>query len=972
MRISRDDLTHPGFALRKAAQKVGQVIHPGEPWMGRRVIRFCEEQLEPTMSVLEWGSGRSTVWFGRRVGELTSVEYDAAWHARTTRRIEAAGLTRVRCLLVELDDDPPERARPYSDEAPAYVAVAQAFADESLDLVIVDGHYRQACIAAALPKLRPGGLLLVDNTNWMPLSEWGVPDGWPVVHQSANVVDAETAVWRKPAHGPPGNTGRPGAAPLMLGVGWFPDQIGGLNRYFRGLFEALAAGGGAPAAVVLGPATDPPAGVTVAARHGDPLLVRLRRYARAVRRPAAGADLVDAHFALYALVPVLFGPLRRLPLVVHFHGPWRDESQLAGERGLSLAAKRLVERLVYRRAADVVVLSQAFRRVAVERYGVEPWRVHVVPPGVDLERFESGSRSEARARLRLLAGAWIVLAARRLVPRMGLDTLLESWAQAGIGDGQLLVAGDGPERARLEALAESLGVTASVRFLGRVADEELPLYYRAADVSVVPSLELEGFGLAALESLACGTPVVASAVGGLPEAIGTLDPTLLVPAGDADALAARLVAARDGSQPLPAAEACRAHAEAFSWTKAADRNRDVYARAGQPLAQRAIRVVYLDHCARLSGAELALALLLPELEGVDAHVILGEDGPLVQLLHERGVSVEVLLMPRAARDLPRESVRLGGLTVASAAGTALYVARVARRLRRLQPDLVHTNSLKAAVYGALAARLARVPLVWHVRDRVADDYLPRSAVGLVHRLASMPSLVFANSEATLATLGDLSQRHAIIPRVVLFDPVRLPDVPGKRDEAGPLQIGMIGRISPWKGQHVFLEAFARAFPSGDERAVIVGAPLFGEEEYDQRLRRLAAQLGIESRVEFTGFQRDIAAQLARFHILTHASVIAEPFGQVVLEGMAFGLPVIASAAGGPLEVIDPDRTTGVLVPPGDVGALASALLRLASDPGLRARLGEAARIRARDFAPEVIAPRVVEAYRDLLEGRYRP
>ncbi len=379
---------------------------------------------------------------------------------------------------------------------------------------------------------------------------------------------------------------RNAVTPLLLGLGWFPEQIGGLNRYFRGLFDALATAGDAPRAVVVGPGAGAPAAVTVVGRHGDRLPARLRRYTEAARNASGGVDVVDAHFALYALLPVVLGSLRRLPLVVHFHGPWSAESRATGGRRLSVAAKHRVERLVYRKAAAIVVLSQAFGRVLVEHYGIEPWRVHVVPPGVDLERFQPGDRREAREQLGLPVDGWIVLAARRLVPRMGLSVLLESWARAEIAEGLLLLAGEGSERRELEALAERLGVKGSVRFLGPVDEAELPLYYRSADVSAVPSLELEGFGLAALESLACGTPVIATAVGGLMEALSRLEADLLVPPGDAGALAARLRTARDSSKPLPAPARCREHAERYSWRKAAARNRDVYAAALPPPHRR--------------------------------------------------------------------------------------------------------------------------------------------------------------------------------------------------------------------------------------------------------------------------------------------------------------------------------------------------------------------------------------------------
>ena len=135
-------------------------------------------------------------------------------------------------------------------------------------------------------------------------------------------------------------------APLVLGMGWFPDEPGGLNRYVRELLRALERSEFAPTAIVLGPASDPTPGVIVPATRDDPLPVRVARYARAASRAGRSANLVDAHFALYAVLPVL-GPLRRVPLVVHFHGPWADESAAGGEaRAWELRAKRLTERSV--------------------------------------------------------------------------------------------------------------------------------------------------------------------------------------------------------------------------------------------------------------------------------------------------------------------------------------------------------------------------------------------------------------------------------------------------------------------------------------------------------------------------------------------------------------------------------------------------------------------------------------------------
>ena len=756
-------------------------------------------------------------------------------------------------------------------------------------------------------------------------------------------------------------------------MGWFPDEPGGLNRYVRELDRALERSGLAPRTIVLGPASDPPASVVVPGRRDDALAKRLRRYSRAATQAAASADadLVDAHFVLYALLPVL-GPLRRMPLVVHFHGPWAEESAAAEQQMWKVAVKRLMERAVYKRASEVVVLSSAFKRVLVERYAVLPWRVHVLPPGIDLHRFRPDGRAEARTRLGLDEDAWVALAVRRLVPRMGIDVLLEAWARlARPGENVVLVvAGEGPARGRLTADADRLGIADSIRFLGRVSEDELVSCYRAADVCIVPSVALEGFGLVVLEALASGTPVVVSEVGGLPEAVASLDRRLVVPARDADALAERLRAALDESVPLPERATCRTFAERFSWDDVARRHREVYARALRPSTARKLRVVYLDHCAKLSGGELALLRLLPRLHDVEPHVVLAEDGPLASRLLQAEISVEVLEMPEAARNLPRGRVRPAGLPLASLLATATYSARLARRLRRLQPDLVHTNSLKSALYGGVAARVAGIPAIWHVRDRIAEDYVPTAAVRLVRAMARwLPDALIANSQATLATLGDLRPRGIVVPSpVVVHDPLRQTRRAEFKDR-DELRVGIVGRIAPWKGQHVFLEAFSGAFPHGRELAVVVGAPLFreSEEAYARHLHDLASDLGLDDRVEFRGFREDVESELARLDILVHASVIPEPFGQVVIEGMGFGLPVVAASAGGPTEVIE-EGVNGLLYQPGDVEALARLLRTLASDRELRRRLGRAAREKAKEFAPEVIARQVMDLYLEVLAG----
>lgn len=755
---------------------------------------------------------------------------------------------------------------------------------------------------------------------------------------------------------------------VMLCTGDAAITPGGVERYTQELRHALRSAGAGVTSVVIGPA-DPASGHIVGGHSKGSLITRLLSYTRAARRAGKDSFLVDSHFALYGALPIRT-VLRKRPLAVHFHGPWARETVAErGGGGLSFRARHALERSIYRRARVVVTLSGAFRRVLIEEYRVEPWSVRVIPPGVDHQFFSPGDPADSRRLLDLDAAAPVVVCARRLVTRVGLDVLLDAWPEVleQHPSAILVIAGDGPLRQELEARAKELGVGASVHFLGRVPETTLLAAYRAADVAVVPSRSLEGFGLVVLEAMACGVPVVTTDVGGLPEAAGALGANLVVPSGDSGALAERLSLVLAHKLPVPSRSELRDHAVSHDWGNVGERHVGLY-REMVNGAPRRRRIVILDHSAAMSGAEIALLRLAPALgERYDVHVILAEDGPLVGALSRAGVSVEVLALNAQVGTTPRErAVTLRG--VPSQLGAAAYAARLARLLRRHKPDLVHGNSLKACFYGSVASRLARVPFIWHARDRVAIEYLPPAAVRVGRQLArSLPAAVIANSRDTLATLGPARRLDAQSRRVVIDDPIpqqQSAELPSPPD---PFTVGMVGRITPWKGQDVFLEAFELAFPAGEERAVIVGAPLFGEDDFYAAIRTRWGHPPWSERVVFKGFVDDVPAELRTFSVLVHASVIPEPFGMVVVEGMAAGLPVIAADAGGPREVIS-DGEDGILVPPKDVQALASALRELAADPERRETLGAAARSTARRFAPNRVAGDVGALYERVLKS----
>jgi glycosyltransferase involved in cell wall biosynthesis len=273
--------------------------------------------------------------------------------------------------------------------------------------------------------------------------------------------------------------------------------------------------------------------------------------------------MVGAHFALYA-APLL-GLLRdrRRRLVVHFHGPWAQEAEAERTHGVMSRIKAEVERAVYRRADACIVLSSAFGRILHDSYGV-PWeKIHVVPGGVDCDRFAvSATKQECRARLGWPTDRPIVLAVRRFMHRMGLSQLV---AAAGllrerVPNALVLIAGQGPLADELQTLIHRAGLEDHCRLVGFIREVDLPFAYRAADVTVVPSVALEGYGLIVPESLAAGTPVLVTPVGGLPETVEGLAPQLVLAEPSAPAIAAGLAAALTDAMPLPSAEACAEYA----------------------------------------------------------------------------------------------------------------------------------------------------------------------------------------------------------------------------------------------------------------------------------------------------------------------------------------------------------------------------------------------------------------------------
>jgi glycosyltransferase involved in cell wall biosynthesis len=303
------------------------------------------------------------------------------------------------------------------------------------------------------------------------------------------------------------------------------------------------------------------------------------------------------------------------------------------------------------------------------------------------------------------------------------------------------------------------------------------------------------------------------------------------------------------------------------------------------------------------------------------------------------VAPALLGVSRGGADSRRDALR-------AAAALPAAAARLARAIRACRADVVVTNSAKAHVYGSLAARLARRPLVWRMHDTIDSADFAGSTRRLLLAIGRRaPVLVLAVSDSTGRALvegGVPAERVA-----TLYNGI---DLAGLRDGAaraparvnGAPRVGSVGRLTPLKGHAVVLDAAAALLERGvDADFVIAGAAAREAPSHLQELRARAERLGIADRVELVSPFPDLARVLSGLDVMVHASVLPDSLPTTVLEAMALGVPVVATDLGGVPELVR-DAETGIVVPPNDPERIADAVAALIAAPETRAAVGRAA------------------------------
>lgn len=389
-------------------------------------------------------------------------------------------------------------------------------------------------------------------------------------------------------------------------------------------------------------------------------------------------------------------------------------------------------------------------------------------------------------------------------------------------------------------------------------------------------------------------------------------------------------------------------------------------------APRPRRILYneLNEDGTVGGSHRCLYDLVLHLDRrrYDPVVVFYQENPYVERLCELGARVLTWEKERRRERLPGGRFRRPRLALRGVEA----IGRRARLILRERIDLVHLNNspLHTADDWLPAARLTRRPVISHCRAELPPGRYARQT-WLARRFDRVIA-ISRTVEDSLRQAGVPAPRIAQVYDGIDLEALRARVVTPAAEVRRALAVAdeaflvlMVGHLRSWKGQHVLLEAARGMQESERARLAIVfaGAVDPAERAYAEGLR---AQLsgGLLSRVRFLGARDDVPDLMHAADVVVHASVVPEPLGLVVLEGMALGKPVLASRLGGPSETVT--QGTGLLFDPAHPQELAAQLSRLLHDPALRGALGAAGRERARSFAIENNVRAIQGIYEDLL------
>jgi glycosyltransferase involved in cell wall biosynthesis len=341
---------------------------------------------------------------------------------------------------------------------------------------------------------------------------------------------------------------------LMLADVFFPDTVGGAGRVAYHLSHRLGKRGHEVHVLTRNPEGELPSHEQIednlflnrfdlSGKEGISFFLTEIKCAHREGKRAQNEtefDVVCAHQGLVALGSLFSSAIRQLPFVYFFHSLWHEEylikkrhmkGKAPGSAKLVAMFMRKMEKRVLSRAMKIFVLSRYSAEQISRTHHLPREKVAMIPAGIELDRFclpESG-KNPVRKELDIGLDKTVFFTVRNLVPRMGIENLIEAFKQSDAlkEKALLLIGGEGFLKESLRAMVKDYGLQDVVKFLGRISEEDLPRYYQAADFFVLPTRELEGFGLVILEAMACGTPVLGTPIGAIPETVGLFAKRLL-------------------------------------------------------------------------------------------------------------------------------------------------------------------------------------------------------------------------------------------------------------------------------------------------------------------------------------------------------------------------------------------------------------------------------------------------------------
>lgn len=369
-----------------------------------------------------------------------------------------------------------------------------------------------------------------------------------------------------------------------------------------------------------------------------------------------------------------------------------------------------------------------------------------------------------------------------------------------------------------------------------------------------------------------------------------------------------------------------------------------------------MKLLFLNAVAAIGGAERVLLTMLATLRSsdptLDLVLVVGTEGALVDAAHKLGVEVICLPLPPLVNSLGDSGLKKRAgflptlellLKITQAVPAFLsYLRKLRRTVKAIQPDLIHSNSIKTHIAIALLRQI-NVPVVWHIHDFYRSRPLVAKILRWIHHSATgaiaISNAVAKDAETVLPSL----------PIHVIYNAIDVDYfVPKPIQHSESVKIGLVATFARWKGHDIFLEAAAQviqAIGNSQVQFYIVGEPIYktqGSQFSLEELQARAKELHLSSTIEFLGFQSDIASVYHNLDIVVHASTQPEPFGLVIVEAMACGKSVIVAQAGGAAELFT-HGWDAIGVQPGDSQQLAQAIIALIQDPQKRYRLGQNAR-----------------------------